>query len=146
VSRPADKYFTASLALAISTTTISYLLVFPALTKLRYSHGYVPRPFRVPFGTARPWIASVLCTGWTALATASLIYPGFGTSHPDASLPDGWAGQRGNYELTQIVPLAALILLGLLFYAAGASTRCQTVETPISELPTARAEARRGRP
>src|SRR4051794_20038209 len=46
----ANKYFTAVLGLAISTTTISYLLVFPAVIKLRYSHGHVPRPFRVPGG------------------------------------------------------------------------------------------------
>jgi amino acid transporter len=130
----ADKYFTASLALAIATTTISYLLVFPSLIRLRYSHGHVERPFRVPFGNRGAWIAGVLCTGWAALATASLLYPGFGTSDPDASLPDGWAGQRGSYELTQLVPLAALIALGMLFYAAGTPTRRRTAEVPASEV------------
>ena len=65
----AGKYFTVVLSLAISTTTISYLLVFPALIKLRYSHPHVPRPYRVPFGNAGAWACSLLPTGWAALAT-----------------------------------------------------------------------------
>src|ERR1700748_3507920 len=91
----ADKYFTAVLGLAISTTTIAYLFVFPAVIKLRYSHGHVHRPYRVPGGSLGVWLAGGLCTFWAALATVALLYPGFGTSHPDSSLPDGWAGQRG---------------------------------------------------
>jgi amino acid transporter len=142
VTGSADKYFTASLALAISTTTISYLLVFPALIRLRYTHGHVPRPFRVPLGNAGAWIVGILCTFWAALATASLVYPGFGTSHPDASLPDGWAGRRDAYELAQIVPLAAVILLGLAFYAAGTPTRRQIAAIPRAGVRPDR--ARRG--
>src|SRR3954471_2861118 len=91
----ADKYFTAVLGLAISTTTISYLFVFPAVIKLRYSHGHVRRPYHVPGGMAGVWIAGGLCTLWSALATVALLYPGFLTSSPDDSLPDGWSGQRG---------------------------------------------------
>jgi amino acid transporter len=133
----ADKYFTAVLGLAISTTTIAYLLVFPALIKLRYSHSAVPRPYRVPFGNAGAWVVSVLCTGWAALATVALLYPGFGTSNPDESLPEGWT--RGSYEISQFVPLAALILLGLVFYALGAPTRRKLAVVPL--LPPAPAEA-----
>src|SRR3954464_7557748 len=78
----ANKYFTAVLGLAISTTTIAYLLVFPAVIKLRYTHGHVPRPYRIPFGKPGVWAAGVLCTAWAALATVALLYPGFGTSDP----------------------------------------------------------------
>jgi amino acid transporter len=127
----ADKYFTAVLGLAISTTTVSYLLVFPALIKLRYTHARVPRPYRVPFGNAGAWACSVLCTGWAALATVALLYPGFGTSSPDSSLPEGWT--RGSYELSQFVPLAVLIVIGLAFYAAGAPTRRQLAVLPIAD-------------
>jgi amino acid transporter len=129
----ADKYFTAVLGLAISTTTISYLVVFPAVVKLRYSHPRVPRPYRVPWGNAGVWLAGGLCTLWAALATLALLYPGFGTGRPDDALPEGWAGQRGAYELTQLIPLAVLILLGLLFYAAGARTRAQTAEVKLAD-------------
>ena len=41
---------------------------------------------------------------WAALATVALLYPGFGTAHPDSSLPDGWAGQRGAYEVVAVRP------------------------------------------
>jgi glutamate:GABA antiporter len=133
----ADKYFTAVLGLAISTTTISYLVVFPAVIKLRYSHGHVRRPYHVPGGMAGVWIAGGLCTLWSALATVALLFPGFGTSDPDSSLPDGWAGQRGAYELSQFLPLAVLIGLGLLFYVLGAPTRRQGAEIPLSEIPAA---------
>jgi amino acid transporter len=129
----ADKYFSAVLGLAISTTTIAYLLVFPAVIKLRYTHGHVPRPYRIPGGTPGVWIAGVLCTAWAALATVALLYPGFGTSHPDSSLPEGWT--RGAYEISQFVPLGALILLGLVFYAAGAPTRRQLADVPIGAEP-----------
>src|SRR3954449_5433723 len=133
----ADKYFTAVLGLAISTTTISYLVVFPAVIKLRYSHGHVKRPYHVPGGMAGVWIAGVLCTFWSALATIALLYPGFLTSDPDSSLPDGWENQRGAYELSQFVPLAVLIGLGLVFYALGAKTRREGAEIPLSQVPAA---------
>jgi glutamate:GABA antiporter len=129
----AGKYFTVVLSLAISTTTISYLLVFPAIIKLRYSHPHVPRPYRVPGGNAGAWIAGVLCTGWAALATIALLYPGFGTSDPDASLPTGFEHQRGAFEVSQFVPLAVLVLLGLIFYAAGTPTRRKAAQVPLVE-------------
>jgi glutamate:GABA antiporter len=52
-----------------------------------------------------------------------VIYPGIGTASPDASLPSGFAGQRLQYELSQLVPLGVMILLGLIFYGLGWRTR-----------------------
>ena len=48
-SGDAAKYFDAVLGVTISTTLISYLLIYPALWKLRRSHPATPRPFRMPF-------------------------------------------------------------------------------------------------
>jgi amino acid transporter len=132
-SGSAAKYFTVVLSLAISTTTISYLLVFPALIRLRYTHAHVPRPYRVPGGMAGAWIISLLTTAWAALATVVLLYPGFGTAHPDAALPAGFAGQRTQFELSQFIPLATLIGLGLLFYGLGTATRRESVDVPLVE-------------
>ena len=81
-----EKYFSAVLGLAISTTTISYLLIFPALGILRFKLPDVPRPYRVP---GARWVAvafSVLTTAWALLATVALLWPGFGTSDPDSAL------------------------------------------------------------
>ena len=47
-----DAKFVVVLTIAISTTLISYLWVFPAALKLRYTHGHVHRPYRVPGGLA----------------------------------------------------------------------------------------------
>jgi amino acid transporter len=135
------KYFTVVLSLAISTTTISYLLVFPALIRLRYTHPHVPRPYRVPGGTAGAWIVSVLTTGWAALATIVLLYPGFGTARPDAALPAGFAGQRTQFELSQFIPLGTLVVLGLVFYALGAATRRNTVDVALVEPASTHAAA-----
>jgi amino acid transporter len=65
----ADKYFGAVLSLAISTTTISYLAIFPALSKLRKSHPHVERPYEVPGGLAGARVVSWLTFFWAALAT-----------------------------------------------------------------------------
>ena len=42
--------FGVVLSMATLTTVISYALIFPALIKLRNSHGHVHRPYKVPGG------------------------------------------------------------------------------------------------
>jgi hypothetical protein len=87
----------------------------------------VPRPYRIPGGTAGLWAAGIVTTAWAAFTTVAIIYPGIGTASPDASLPSGFAGHRLQYELSQIVPLAVMAGVGLLFYALGWRTRRQQV-------------------
>jgi amino acid transporter len=121
------KYFTAVLGLAISTTTISYLMIFPALAKLRFSHPDVPRPYRVPGARWVSVAVSALCFTWALLATVCLLWPGFGTSDPASALPSGFAGQRLQYELSQFIPLAVLAALGIAFYMLSGRTRRRKV-------------------
>ena len=64
-----SKYFTVALGLAISTTTISYLFIFPALYILRRKYPDVPRPFKVPGGDGVALGISVLTSLWALLAT-----------------------------------------------------------------------------
>jgi amino acid transporter len=136
------RYFSAVLGLAISTTTIAYLAVFPTIIRLRYTHPHVPRPYRVPFGMAGAWICGVLTTFWAALATVALVWPGFGvgwfgtSGSPDASLVSlGFAHDRFGFEKTQIIPLVVLVIVGILFYMAGQATRANEVEVPLAEVP-----------
>lgn len=138
------KYFSAVLSLAISTTTIAYLAVFPALARLRQNHPHVPRPYRVPFGNAGAAICSILTTFWAALATVALVWPGFGvgwfgtSGSPDDSLVSlGFAHERFQFEVTQIIPLIVLIIVGILFYMAGQATRAHEVEVPLETPETA---------
>lgn len=134
----AGKYFTVVLGLAISTTTISYLAVFPALIALRYSHPHVPRPYKVPGGMAGVWIIGILTELWALFATVVLLWPGFLTSNPDSALSGlGFAHQRLQYELSQLIPLAAMFGLGFLFYLAGTPTRRNEVEIPLETPSTA---------
>lgn len=119
------KYFSATLGLVISMVTITYVLIFPAVIKLRYKYPDVPRPYRIPGGTAGLWIAGILATAWCALTTVAIIWPGIGTSNPDSSLPSGFAGERMQYTLSQVIPLVVMILMGLWFFALGRRTRQQ---------------------
>ena len=122
----AAKYFSATLGLVISMVTITYILIFPSVIKLRYSRPEIPRPYRIPGGKVGLWVVGILTTAWAALTTIAIIYPGIGTAHPNDSLPSGFAGERLQYTLSQVIPLGAMILIGLLFYALGAPTRRQT--------------------
>jgi glutamate:GABA antiporter len=131
------KYFTVVLGLVISTTTISYIVIFPTIIRLRITHPHVSRPYRVPGGMLMVWIVGGLCTFWAVVASIVLIYPGFGTNwfgqhgHPDSSLPAGFT--RGQFELSQIIPLAILLLLGFVFYLTGAPTRRRAVTVSIAQ-------------
>jgi amino acid transporter len=125
------------LGLTISTTTISYLFIFPALVRLRYTYPDVERPYRVPGGMAVVWILSVLTTFWALLATVALIWPGFGVNwfgqhaNPNDALDAlSFSHERLQYELSQIVPLIVLIAVGVVFYLLGRTTREQTVDMP----------------
>lgn len=131
LSGTAEEYFSAVLGLAISTTTISYMLIFPALYLLRVKHPHVERPYRVPFGRQGAFWISAVTSFWALIASLALLWPGLFDAltggHPDASLPEGFGGKRLLYELTQFVPLAGFVALGVLFYALGAKTRQERV-------------------
>jgi amino acid transporter len=135
----AGKYFSAVLGLAISTTTISYLAIFPAVTVLRYKYPEVHRPYRIPGGKVGVWIVGGLAEFWAVFAVIVLLWPGFLTAHPDASLPAGFT--RMEYEVSQIIPLLVLVALGALFYALGAPTRQEEVDVSLEAPEVALAPA-----
>src|SRR3954453_6749911 len=96
----ADAKFAVVLTIAISTTLICYLWIFPAALKLRYSHPGVERPYRVPGGMAGIWAATILSTGWVALGSWVAVFPG--TLEPllgiDYNFNDAWGVSRGTFE------------------------------------------------
>jgi amino acid transporter len=125
----AGKYFAVVLGLAISTTTISYLAIFPSLIQLRRKFPDLPRPYRVPGGMAGVWIVGLVAEFWALFATVALLWPGFLTAHPDSALPTGFT--RAEYEWSQIIPLVVLFALGGLFYILGTPTRREVAEVPL---------------
>jgi glutamate:GABA antiporter len=119
----AAKYFSATLGLVISMVTFTYVLIFPAVIRLRYKYPDIERPYRIPGGTVGLWVAGILTTAWAAFTTIAVIYPGLGTTSPDDSLPSGFAGERLQYTLSQLIPLVVMVLIGLGFFALGRRTR-----------------------
>jgi amino acid transporter len=136
-----SRYFEAVLGLTISTTTISYLFIFPALIKLRYSRPDVKRPYRVPGGMAGAWICSLVPTFWALVATVFLLWPGLGVNwfgaggNPNDSLADlSFSHERLQYELSQILPLLVIVVIGGVFYLMGRKARQEVVTEPITGI------------
>ena len=126
-----DRLFNTVLGLAISTTLVSYLGIFPALVRLRTRLPRVNRPYRAP----APMFLSILLTALIVFATLQLLMPGFGYDwFGDATRPEGWdAGERLTYLVTVLVPLLVFIGVGVLFWALGKPTR----ERIATRTPTA---------
>jgi amino acid transporter len=128
----AEKYFNAVLNVVLLFTTISYLAIFTALIKLRYSHGHVHRPYKVPGGMVGVWVCGCLTTFWALFATLVGLFPGLGDGQllNDDALPDGFS--RGTFELVVFIPLIVTLAVGVLFYYLGRQTRSHTAP---AELP-----------
>jgi amino acid transporter len=125
----ANSTFAIVLAIAISTTLISYLWIFPAAWKLRHTHPDVSRPYRVP-GKHGMAISAALITAWVALGSFVGIFPGVleklvGVKYDFAST---WSVSRGRYELYTFGTLGVILVFGLIGYIAGASVRRQVVQ------------------
>jgi hypothetical protein len=85
----------------------------------------------VPGGIIGAAVVTILTTGFALLASVALLWPGIGSDDPDGSLPEGFA--RGDYELTQLLPLIVFVIIGVLFYVAGRPTRDKMVSIPIEQ-------------
>ena len=127
----AAKYFDAVLGVTISTTLISYLLIYPALWKLRRSHPATPRPFKMPW--YRP--LTVILMLLVAVASIQLIAPGLGSSWFGSDfIPSGWTyAQRFTYLWTELLPVLVFIVIGTAFWWMGRRTRAEAIPdvTPL---------------
>jgi amino acid transporter len=109
-------YFAAVLGLVISTTTFSYILIFPALLTLRRKYPNIARPFVVPGGNAGAWVCVVLTMFWVVAATIFSLWPGLFTSTWSAD----YAGvSRSTFEIYTLVTVAFLLAVAVVFWAVG---------------------------
>jgi len=127
--------FSVVLTIAISTTLISYLWIFPAAVKLRYAYPRVHRPYTVMGGAAGLWIATSVITFWVALGTWVSVFPGtlerlFGLEY---DFKDSWGVGQGEYEALTLGTLAVIVVVALIGYAAGSGVRAQDVTVPVDE-------------
>jgi amino acid transporter len=130
--------FTVVLDIAISTTLLSYLWIFPAVLKLRYSHPDVERPYVHPWGMAGLWVSTILTTFWIALGSFEAIFPDaldkvFGVGY---GFKGSWGVSRGEFELLTLGTLAIITIFGVLGYMAGARVREDVVETAPASAAT----------
>jgi amino acid transporter len=134
-SGDAARYFNAVLGVTISTTLISYLLIYPALWKLRRSHPDTPRPFKMP--AYRP--LTVILMILVAIASVQLIAPGLGSSWFGADfIPENWTyAERYTYLWTELIPVLAFIVVGVLFWWLGRRTRAQAADAAPEPVPPA---------
>ncbi|HKV87766.1 MAG TPA: APC family permease [Candidatus Dormibacteraeota bacterium] len=109
-------YFAAVLGLVISTTTFSYILIFPALITLRRKYPNVKRPFVVPGGAAGAWICVILTMFWVVAATVFALWPGLLTSAWGA---DTAGVSRTTFEVYTFITVAILIVVAVVFWAVG---------------------------
>lgn len=125
--------FTVVLTIAISTTLISYLWIFPAAVMLRRRYPKVRRPYRVPFGEAGLWISAVLTTLWVALGSWVSVFPGTiekwtGIAY---NFRDSWGVSRAKFEALTLGTLGVITLLAIVGYVLGAPVRRRQVEVPL---------------
>jgi len=127
------KFFTVALNLAISTTLLSYLGIFPAAWKLRRTRPADHRPYRAPMLGA----LTIMSTLWILFATLQLLFPGIGDGwFSTGYLPSAdWVPEeRWTYLLTELVPLVVFIALGVLFWVLGLPTREAVATAPSAPV------------
>jgi glutamate:GABA antiporter len=112
------KFFSVALSLAISTTLMSYLGIFPAAWVLRRRRPADERPFRAPFLR----VATILTLVLVVFATIEALCPGLGGGWFDAQNlpgPQWQPSERWTYLAAAGAPLALFLLAGAVFWLAG---------------------------
>lgn len=108
--------FGVVLSVAISTTTFSYIFVFPSLIVLRYKFPNASRPYKVPGGMTGVWIVGGLTWLYALAATVFSLWPGLFTS---TVLGQASGVDRGPFEISVLLTMAIIIGIGVVFYFIG---------------------------
>ena len=115
-------FFAVMFSIVISLTAIQYVFIFPAVIVLRRKYPDRRRPYRIPGGTVGMWACVISTEVVIALTTIMLLWPGlidrvfFGRSY---SMADNWGVSRVFFESVTLGTFAAIIVMGLVFYALG---------------------------
>ena len=129
----ANAKFVVVLDIAISTTLLSYLWIFPAALRLRYTHPSAHRPYVHPWGMPGIWISTILVTGWIALGSWVAVFPDtlerlFGVGY---GFTDSWSVSQRTFEALTLGTLGVILVVAIIGYIAGAGVRRDAVDVPI---------------
>ncbi len=128
--------FSVVLAMATSTTLLSYLWIFPAALMLRYKAPGVHRAYRVPgSGNAVMWVLVAIVFLWALLGSWVAVFPGtleplFGVSY---DFRDSWGVSRLAFHSLTLGTLIVMFLVAVVGYLSGRSVRERDVVIPIEE-------------
>lgn len=125
--------FGVVLNIAISTTLLSYIVIFPSVYLLRRRYGGVPRPFRLGrAGNGLMLGCAALITFWVLLGSWTAVLPGTidKVLGLDYSFDENWGVSQGRFLLFTLGTLAVIVLMSLAGYAAGAKVRRS--EVPVT--------------
>jgi amino acid transporter len=118
-------FFAIMIALVISTTSLSYVFVFPALIALRRKYPDTRRPYRVPGGMAGAWTAAIISELFVVVTAITLLWPGainswFGQSY---SIESSWGVSRLFFESVTLGALGVMVAIGVVFWLIGSAGR-----------------------
>jgi len=117
-------FFAVVLGLVISTTTFSYIAVFPALIALRRKYPNARRPYRVPGGIVGAWVVMLITEAYAVLGTIFSLWPNLCDTSNGVCLGASATGKvagldRLPYELTVFIVVGIILALGVWFYVIG---------------------------
>jgi len=134
--------FSVVLAMATSTTLLSYLWIFPAALKLRYTEPDVHRAYRVPGkGNATMWVLVTIVFLWALLGSWVAVFPGtleplLGVSY---NFRDTWGVSRLTFHTLTLGTLVVMFAVAVAGYLSGKAVRARDVTIPIEEAVPAEA-------
>jgi amino acid transporter len=127
--------FGVVLNIAISTTLISYILIFPAAYLLRRRYPDVPRPFRLGTRGDVPMIVcATLITFWVLLGSWTSVFPGtlnrlFGQSY---SFNDQWGVAGSTFTAFTLGTMAVIVAVSVIGYSQAGGVRSNEVSVAIA--------------
>lgn len=129
VNGDAAAVFGVVLTCAITTLLVSYIVIVPALMKLKRIYQDVPRSYTVPGGSVGFHLLGLLVTAYIVIGSVASLFPGvlegyFGIEY---SFEDIWGVTQIGFEIFTLGTLGVVIVIGILGYAFAGQVRAGEV-------------------